>query len=76
MPKEAANVVTGENRAEFMAKRLKLDPAPAPVEEAPAPKAKAKPAAEPEEEAVAEPTKRAKKATPTDVAEVLDDWLD
>jgi len=51
-------------------------PAPAPVEEAPAPKAKAKPAAEPEEEAVAEPTKRAKKATPTDVAEVLDDWLE
>lgn len=53
-------------------------PAPAPVQEAPAPKAKAK-AAEPEEEAapeVAEPTKRAKKATPTDVAEVLDDWLD
>lgn len=32
MPKEAANVVTGENRAEFMAKRLKLDPAPAPAE--------------------------------------------
>jgi hypothetical protein len=54
-------------------------PAPAPVQEAPAPKAKAKAAAEPEEEAapeVAEPTKRAKKATPTDVAEVLDDWLD
>jgi hypothetical protein len=53
-------------------------PAPAPVQETPAPKAKAK-AAEPEEEAapeVAEPTKRAKKATPTDVAEVLDDWLD
>lgn len=53
-------------------------PAPAPVQEAPAPKAKAK-AAEPEEEAapeVAEPTKRAKKATPTDVAEVLDDWLE
>jgi len=50
--------------------------APAPVQEAPAPKAKAKPVAEPEEEAVAEPTKRAKKATPTDVAEVLDDWLE
>lgn len=32
MPKEAAIVVTGENRAEFMAKRLNLEPAPAPIE--------------------------------------------
>lgn len=30
MPKEASNLVTGENRAEFMSKRLKLEPAPAP----------------------------------------------
>lgn len=76
---EAKAAIASTSSAVDGAKPKAAIAAPTPVQEAPAPKAKAKPAAEPKEEAVAEvaePTKRAKKATPTDVAEVLDDWLD